>query len=544
MRAFDKGNSLKYLVSLCRKSCGYIFIKISVGLVSVLCGLLFIMHFRRAVDIAVRSVEGDLVLQLILMALFIVLSICFSSLSSWIGSRKYVSFGNELRHEMFFRVLQMPWSASAKMHTGEIINRLDKDVAEVNGFIVNTLPALFVMIVQFAVYFIYMFYLDRTLAIIMLASAPVIFVVYRKILKYSTSANRKLRTAEGNLFKLAGDTLNGRVVVKALSFEKYHVSAFDEAQNDYRKVFLNRAKISVVGSILNRMAFSLGLLFVFIWCILKLYNGVMTFGTMTAFMQLVSRLQKPATGITQMFSSVALLRASLERMQEYVSLSNEIKKNDIFIDRPLGLRVSDLSFSYTESNKSVIENMNFVLPPGRSLAVIGETGRGKTTLARLILALSSPDKGMICFYSDEGEYQLTADTRCNISYVPQGYSLFSGTVRDNLKAVNQNASDAELEDVLGIASADFVLESNEGLDMVVGESGFGLSEGQAQRIAIARALLSKGRFMLFDEATSALDEKTESIVISNIKKKYPQKTLLFITHSSNVVSECDDVLFL
>lgn len=540
----SKVNTSKFLYSLCRESSGYIIFRIAVGVASVLSGLFFIISFRNAVDVAVGNINGNLILQLVLMGVFIILNILFYSVGVWIGNRKYVKFGNEQRNRLFSKVLYMPWHVSSKMHTGEIIHRLDKDITEVSGFIVNTLPLLFVTVIQLSVYFIYMFFMDKLLTILLFAALPLAFVLYRLFLKRSVRANRNLKFAEADVFKSVEESLNGRSLVKSLSVEEYHIGVFSDKQENFREHFLRYSRLNVLGGVLLKAGSSLGLLLVFIWCVFRLYSGMITFGMMTAFMQLVSRIQKPAVGISRVFSSVASLKAAVERLSEYLSVRTEYGSRKVRFDGRVGLRVSNLYFSYPDTGKSVFENLSFELSPGKSIAIMGETGKGKTTLARLILALCRPDNGSICFYSGNLEYEAVPETRCNVAYVPQGYSLFSGSVRDNLRAAASGADDNVMVEALKMASADFVLESEQGLDMLVGERGTGLSEGQAQRIAIARALLSESSVILFDEATSALDEKTESEVLSNIMANYKEKTLLFITHNRNVALLCDSVLVL
>lgn len=530
-------NTLGYLLRLVLKYKGFVFFRILTGVAGVLSGLFFIMSFRRAVDIATHSAGGSLKLQLLLMTVFIVAGIVLSSLSSWFSNTKYVSAGNSLKHDLLSHVVSLDWHLSMKQHTGDIISRLEKDITEVTSFVIGTLPGAVVTLFQLIVYSVYFFTLDYVLAIILMLLIPVGYLAFRKYMKIVLKANREVRKAESRVVMSAEETLRNRTVVKSLSVEEKRLQNFGAEQDAYNRKFVHRTLIGVFGGILMKGGSGLCFLFVFVWGVLRLYNGSITFGTLTAFMQLVSRIQGPAVDLSRLSSSLVSVRTSVERLLELMSGETEKNETPHHLGKEVGLRVRSLSYSYPEDCNCVIDGLDFDLKPGTSIAVVGETGKGKTTLARLILSLVSPDNGEISFYNGSECVSASKATRCNIAYVPQGYSLFAGTIRENLCIVNSRATDDEMVAALKCAAADFVFDNREGLDTRVGEGGGGLSEGQAQRVAIARALLSGGGLLLFDEATSALDDDTEQRVLENVMREYANCTILFITHSGNVAKK-------
>ena len=270
-------------------------------------------------------------------------------------------------------------------------------------------------------------------------------------------------------------------------------------------------------------------------------SGTLTFGGMTAFLQLVNKIQGPARSLTRLVPQFVSVFTAAERLMELEENPLEEQGEPIMLASPCGIRFNDVSFAYEKEEGRVISHLSFDFKPGSCTAILGETGAGKTTLVRMILALIRPQKGLAEIYNDKESQQLSPLHRCNLVYVPQGNTLLSGTIRENLRLGRVTATDEEMAEALHRACADFVMELPAGLDSQCSESGGGLSEGQAQRIAIARALLREGSVMLFDEATSALDPETERQLLQNILANH-DKTILFITHRPAVVDYCDQVL--
>ena len=290
--------------------------------------------------------------------------------------------------------------------------------------------------------------------------------------------------------------------------------------------------------------FALGYIVAFLWGALRLYAETLSFGGMTAFLQLVNRIQQPARNITRLIPLFVQVLTAAERLMELEEDPLEPHGSPIWMDagKGVGVRLENVSYSYDDSTENILNHFSCDFKPGSCTAILGETGAGKTTLVRMILSLIHPQEGRAVIYASGGkEVELSAMTRCNFVYVPQGNTLLSGTIRDNLLLGRLSATDEDMEEALHRACADFVFELPEGLDTVCSEDGGGLSEGQAQRIAIARALLREGNIMIFDEATSSLDPETERNLLANILDD-TGKTIIFVTHRMAVVEYCNQVI--
>ena len=282
-----------------------------------------------------------------------------------------------------------------------------------------------------------------------------------------------------------------------------------------------------------------GYITAFLWSAYGLASKTVTFGMVTAYLQLVNRIQRPLFDLMRLLPSIVSAKTAIERLIFLTGFKLEENEEKILLEGNVTLRIENLTFAYSKEAKPVLSDFSMVVKPGTMVAVMGETGVGKTTLLRLLLALIKPDSGSIVIEDETQSVVVSESTRSNFVYVPQGGSLFSGTIRDNLLLGNALADDDELKRVLHIASAQFVLDLPNGLDTILGENGSGLSEGQAQRVAIARSLLRPGKILLLDEATSALDSETEHSFLTNLKKEIGDRTVLFITHHAEIASFCD-----
>ena len=332
------------------------------------------------------------------------------------------------------------------------------------------------------------------------------------------------------------------MLIKTLECNSLMVERLGSGQSTLRSHVRRRTRFSVYSNLLLNSGFSIGYLVAFLWSAVRLADGVITFGAMTAFLQLVYRIQSPARDLTRLAPAFVGVFTAAERLMELEEIPEEQQGEPVVMESPCGVRLEDVTYIYDGGSRRVIDRLSFDFTPGSCTAILGETGAGKTTLIRLLLALVRPAGGTISVYDTTGRTEAASPLlRGNFVYVPQGNTLLSGTIRTNLLLAKPDATEQEMKDALVKACADFVLSLPEGLDTETSEGGGGLSEGQAQRIAVARALLRGRSIMLLDEATSALDMDTERKLLENILRD-SGKTIIFITHRQAVIGYCDKIL--
>ena len=405
---------------------------------------------------------------------------------------------------------------------------------------IRILPNLLVTGLQLASSFIYLWILDARLAWFILGVTPLVLlskIYFRKVRELSC-AQKKMNSEMGTVMQ---ENLSKRILVRSLGATNYRKQKLHETQEKLFKLGMEQIKFSTFTQGVMGFTFGGGYLCAFLWGIFQLHNHEITFGTMTAFLQLVGQVQGPFLGLISIPPSLIRGWTSVERL---MALFEDVEPDEhpVYIDQPLTLNFRKVSFGY-EEGQPVLDRFTAAFHPGSSTAIAGPTGTGKTTIIRLILALVYPEKGRIDLTTDDGRtLSVTPDLRINFVYVPQGNTLLSGTIRENLWLGSPGADEEALHKVIRLACAEFVFSLPEGLDTKIGEHGYGLSEGQAQRIAIARALLRPGRIWLFDEASSALDTETTTHLMDNLLQWGKNNTLIFVTHDSRLMERCDQVI--
>ena len=379
--------------------------------------------------------------------------------------------------------------------------------------------------------------------------------MYFKKIRELTSA---IRSLDSEVQQLEQENLQNRVLVLTLFGVGNVVSRLSNLQDLIKKNTITRLNYNAVARGFMNIGFMGGYTAAFLWGIFGIKSGAVTYGMMTAFLQLVGQVQRPIASLGTQVPAFIKALTSIERLQELEDLQVERYHGDVLFEGAPGIRVSDVSFAYCHPERSeesagrnggpasrlVLEHFSHDFAPGTLTVIAGPTGVGKSTLTRLMLGLLRPSGGTVNLYSRNGKSHVAdVDTRCNFTYVPQGNSLLSGTIRENMLLVNSEATDEQIVEALKLAAAEFVLDLPDGLDTVCGESGTGLSEGQCQRIAIARALLHRGGIMILDEATSALDVETEERLLDNIHTSLAgEKTIVFISHRPAATRIADDVV--
>ena len=513
----------------------------SLGLLSVVVSLAQVWAIQHAIDVASHTAEGSLYWAVAYMGLLILANFAISISSIWVRNILGIRAQNRMQQRMLDRILRSEWRGKERMHSGDVINRLEGDVGNVVSFLTETLPGALSTLAMFLGAFFYLFSMDKWLALIIIVMLPLFLAVSKIYVNQMRHFTRQVRDSDSKVQSVLQETVQNRMLIKTLESDTMMVDRLENTQSELRQNVVKRTMFSVFSNLILNFGFALGYLVAFLWSALRMSAGTLTFGGMTAFLQLVNRIQGPARGLTKLVPAFVSVFTAAERLMELEEDPMEEQGEPIELEGPCGVQLEAVSYEYEPTDGKVIDNLSFDFYPGSCTAILGETGAGKTTLVRLILALLRPQSGEVSIYNEKMKKTLSPRMRCNFVYVPQGNTLMSGTIRENLRLGKLNATDEEMKEVLMQACAGFVFDLPKGLNTSCAESGGGLSEGQAQRIAIARALLRNRGVMLFDEATSALDPDTERQLLQNILQKR-DKTIIFITHRPAVVGYCDQTL--
>ena len=512
-----------------------------IGLGMVAVSLIQVWAMQRAIDVAAGAREGNIFVATGIIAFFILCEFALSISSVWVKNILGVKAQNKMQQRMLDRILRSEWHGKEKRHSGDIINRLESDVNTVVNFLTETLPNTLSVLALFFGAFFYLFSMDKFLSIAIVIMLPLFLGFSRIYIGQMRRLTRLVRDSDSKVQSVLQETIQNRMLIKTLESDDAMVDKLEDTQSELRQNVIKRTRFRLYTNFVINFGFAFGYLFAFLWAALRMLDHTLTFGGMTAFLQLVNRIQGPARNLTALIPSFVGVFTAAERLMELEENPLEEQGEPIEIDAPCGIKLTDVSYAYDDADEYVINHLNYDFYPGSCTAILGETGAGKTTLIRLILALLHPTRGKVEIYNANKKNELSPRLRCNFVYVPQGNTLLSGTIRDNLRLGNLNATDEDMYDALHEACADFVKDLPDGLETQCSESGGGLSEGQAQRITIARALLRNRNIMLFDEATSALDPETEKQLLKNILFNH-DKTVIFITHRPAVVDYCDQTL--
>ena len=512
----------------------------SIGLIQVVVSLWSVWAIQNAIDIASGVKPGSIYLGVGLMGLLVLCNFALNISSVWIKNILGIRAQNRMQQRLLDRILRSEWHSKERRHSGDVINRLEMDVTHVINFLTEVLPSSVSTTALFLGAFAYLYSLDKTLSLIIIIMMPIVAILSRFYVSKMRHLSREVRKSDSKVQSVLTETIQNRMLIKIMESDDAMVDKLESTQSELRQNVVKRTWFSVIANFILNFGFSLGYLIAFLWSALRLSNHTLTFGGMTAFLQLVNRVQGPARNLTHLIPQFVSVFTAAERLMELEENPLEEQGKPVYVKAPCGIRLKNVTYAYEEGG-NVIDNLSFDFIPGSCTAILGETGAGKTTLVRMILALMKPQQGEVEIYNNHDAKPLSPLMRCNFVYVPQGNTLLSGTIRDNLRLGKLDATDEEMEEALHTSCADFVLSLPEGLDTICSESGGGLSEGQAQRIAIARALLRDRSVMLFDEATSALDPDTERKLLQNILAKH-DKTVIFITHRPAVIDYCDQTL--
>lgn len=518
--------------------------RIIIGIGQVGLGLLMVWLSRLFIDKTIRTGSTDDVMQMVIwLVMTVVGGVVLRQIYYYMTTTANVRQTNTLRLYIFSRLFRRQLYDDKALHSGDITSRLAKDIDTVSTVTTDTLPQMGVTIIQLCGAFLLMRWFDARLAWALLVLTPIAIVFGKLIARKLRQMTLDIRQDESKIQMQVQETMEHNAVLRSLGSEQWITERLDSMQQRLEGNVMRRTRFTVITRLIMGCAFGLGYLLAFVWGGIGLRNGTITFGVMTSFLQLVGMIQHPILQMLNMVPAVIHATASIDRLEELdqISQDDEYDGNTPEEEVP-GIRFDNVSFHYATGDRMVVNHFCHDFKAGTKTAIMGETGIGKTTLFRLLLGFIRPTEGSICLYKRDGEENIGVQTRPNFVFVPQGNTLMSGSIRYNLQLANPNATDKKLKEVLHTACADFVNELPQGLDTELGERGKGLSEGQAQRIAIARGLLCSGSVLLLDEISSSLDEPTEQELYKRLFAACKEKTMLFITHRKTVSELCNEVI--
>ena len=543
---------MKYVYWLWQNTRGIrlnMMVRTVAGIGRVSLGLLMVWLCKRFIDVTIRTGSRDDILTMVatLMAVIMV-GILLRQAYYYLGVKASVTQSTAVRLRIFSHLFRRQMFDQKEMHSGDVTSRLEKDIDVVTDATTSLIPDITITLFQLTGAFLLMQSMDARLAWALLLLTPVFLLAGKLIARKMRQMTLAIRRQESVIQMMVQETMEHNAVLRSLESGNWVTGRLDGMQQELKSVVGRRARFTVMSRLVISTSFSMGYIIAFVWGGLQLREGVITFGVMTSFLQLVSQIQQPILQMVNMLPQMIHASASIDRLEELEQVEVEGANNGYEANEAqgmqgrLGVSMQDVSFRYANGDRQILSHFSYNFHPGSKTALMGMTGAGKTTLFRLLLALIRPDEGTMTVYNGKEKQYISEQTRQNFVFVPQGNTLMSGTIRYNLQLAKPDASEDEMRRVLHTAMADFVLELPDGLDTECGERGSGLSEGQAQRIAIARGLLRPGGILLLDEISASLDEDTERELYSRLFAAYPFKTMIFITHRPVVCDLCNAVV--
>lgn len=491
---------------------------------------------------------GSIIFIIISMAIS---EIILSAIISRISIKINMKVSNEIRADIYDRIINTDWESMSSYKSGDLLNRLSSDTSTVAGSVLGWIPSLIINITQFVAILSVILYYDPTMAVLALLSAPVTLIISKVLMKRMRNHNKKMMEISSEMLSFNEETFSNLQSIKAFNLIDTFSNRLRNIQSKYTNANLEYNKFSIYTSSFMSLVGMVVSYSCFGWSVYRLWTGNITYGTMTLFLQLSGSLTSSFSSLVGLVPSAISATTSAGRIMEIVELPRETIKDEKLVDdisksidlNELEIEVKNVNFRYLSSDKNVLENANIKAKSGEIIALVGPSGEGKTTMMRILLGLLNIKEGnALIKVKDNLMCNISSSTRKLMAYVPQEKTMFSGTIAENMRMVKPNATDSEIINALEIACAyEFVEKLPDGINSKIGERGSGFSEGQNQRLSIARALLRNSPILLLDEATSALDVATERKVLKNIMKLKQNRICIVTTHRPSVLTMCDRV---
>lgn len=521
----------------------YVFL----GIFSTTMGLVSSVASKYLIDIITGYQTSRLAVLILIMVGSSVASLALDSVLSRITTRLSIYINNDIQADIFDKIVDADWLSLSRYSNGDVLNRFNSDISTVSGNAISWLPSIIIAVYRFAATFLVILHYDWVMALIALGSAPFMLLISKFLIKKQREYSKKVKEMNSQLMSFEVETFYNFDTIKSFGIAPYYSKKLRWWQGKFKDVSLDYNMFSIKSNILMSVIGMAVQFAAFGYCLFRLWTHSITYGTMTLFLQQRSNLSGAFSSLVSIIPAFLNSSVSAHRIRELVELPREVhipesSELDQYAEKGFSVQMRDLRFAYAEG-ADVITRSEFVAKPGEIVALVGPSGEGKTTMIRLILGLVCPQEGQAVIRACDGrEVTMNAETRHLFAYVPQGNTILSGTIAENMRTVKEDASDEEIVQALKLSCAwDFVEKMPGGINARVGERGRGLSEGQAQRIAIARAILRDAPVLLLDEATSALDVTTERQVLRNIITQRPNKTCIVTTHRPSVLNLCQRV---
>lgn len=541
----------KWIMKYAKKYRLMCFVYILFGFIATVMSLCVSVASKYLIDSVVSHTKEQLVISATIVIALTVFQFIFTSVSSWITAKVNSKVDNEVREDIYSHIVTADWQKIGKYHSGDLINRLERDVSAVSSGVIGFIPSMITRFIQFFGSLAIVLYYDKTMAVLALLSAPIFFLSSRLLVKTIRKYSKETRKINGDVLSYSEESVQNIQIIKAFDLTKDYISNFSKLLDTYRKTRLEYEKFNILMTLIFSVIGMIVSYFCYGWGVYRLWQGAITYGTMTLFLQISGTLSSSFNSLASLAPTAISVATSAGRIMEITSFKTEMdaqrEKALEIIDKAknsgVEIEFKNVSFEYQDGEAPVLKNIDLKIMPGETVALIGASGEGKTTLFKLILGLLEPTEGEIVFTASQGESINASDsTRRFCSYVPQDIGVFSGSIEDNLRIVKKDATDEELQNVLQQAELASLINSlPQGIKTELNENGANFSQGQLQRLAIARSLLRKSLVLLMDEATSALDSQTESRVLENIMVSEPTQVRIITTHRASMLKYCKAV---